>query len=309
MLREGLLGIQGGRDMYYIPKYTIGGYLCHHGILKQKWGVRNGPPYPLSYGAHTAAQKKANPKSVIGGDSTKIKKKREKEGLVVDTMTGELKNNRALRKAATRRFRMQNDYLLKPVIDKLDRKAEEKDHLVSQLNSFEDSAKQAEAERRRATSVQEKRQKINKEFPMLKKFNEQNAEDYWLDEAMHYKNRKEYPVTYSDLMKDIHAKSGDWYDGKGVTKEFQENRDQSKKVTDRMYKLTSYNNPDSMYKQTRDHKIKRTKNYENGKREYAKLRNEYTKLQDDLLGIVLSDLGYEDTRKNRNWIKPVVIND
>lgn len=27
--------------------YSIGGVLCHHGRMGQKWGVRNGPPYPL----------------------------------------------------------------------------------------------------------------------------------------------------------------------------------------------------------------------------------------------------------------------
>lgn len=35
-------------------------YLCHHGIMGQKWGKRNGPPYPLSPGAHSSAEKKAN---------------------------------------------------------------------------------------------------------------------------------------------------------------------------------------------------------------------------------------------------------
>ena len=39
--------------------YTINGYLYHHGIQGQKWGVRNGPPYPLSANAHSAAEKKA----------------------------------------------------------------------------------------------------------------------------------------------------------------------------------------------------------------------------------------------------------
>jgi hypothetical protein len=34
-------------------------WLQHHGILKQKWGVRNGPPYPLKGGAYTPAEKKA----------------------------------------------------------------------------------------------------------------------------------------------------------------------------------------------------------------------------------------------------------
>lgn len=27
--------------------------LQHHGILGQRWGKRNGPPYPLSGGAHS----------------------------------------------------------------------------------------------------------------------------------------------------------------------------------------------------------------------------------------------------------------
>ena len=34
-------------------------YLAHHGILGQKWGKRNGPPYPLDAEDHSAAEKKA----------------------------------------------------------------------------------------------------------------------------------------------------------------------------------------------------------------------------------------------------------
>lgn len=33
--------------------------LSHHGILGQKWGKRNGPPYPLGAGDHSASEKKA----------------------------------------------------------------------------------------------------------------------------------------------------------------------------------------------------------------------------------------------------------
>lgn len=33
--------------------------MTHHGILNQKWGVRNGPPYPLGGGDYSAAEKKA----------------------------------------------------------------------------------------------------------------------------------------------------------------------------------------------------------------------------------------------------------
>lgn len=45
-------------------------YLEHHGILGQKWGRKNGPPYPLSAGSHSAAEKKAGwRKSLDNGDS------------------------------------------------------------------------------------------------------------------------------------------------------------------------------------------------------------------------------------------------
>lgn len=40
-------------------KYEYSNELRHHGILKQKWGVRNGPPYPLSGGDYSRSEKKA----------------------------------------------------------------------------------------------------------------------------------------------------------------------------------------------------------------------------------------------------------
>ena len=52
--------------------------LAHHGIKKMKWGVRNGPPYPLSPSAHSAAEKKANNgKYSQGVKQDRGKKKRE----------------------------------------------------------------------------------------------------------------------------------------------------------------------------------------------------------------------------------------
>ena len=35
------------------------GYLAHHGILGQKWGHQNGPPYPLDAKDHSSAERKA----------------------------------------------------------------------------------------------------------------------------------------------------------------------------------------------------------------------------------------------------------
>ena len=34
--------------------------LQHHGILGQKWGKRNGPPYPLSASKYSSMEKKLN---------------------------------------------------------------------------------------------------------------------------------------------------------------------------------------------------------------------------------------------------------
>lgn len=34
-------------------------YLAHHGILGQRWGQRNGPPYPLKGGSYTVTEKEA----------------------------------------------------------------------------------------------------------------------------------------------------------------------------------------------------------------------------------------------------------
>lgn len=40
-------------------KYLMESYLEHHGILGQKWGVKNGPPYPLGGGDYTRTEIKA----------------------------------------------------------------------------------------------------------------------------------------------------------------------------------------------------------------------------------------------------------
>lgn len=39
--------------------------LYHHGIKGQKWGERNGPPYPLDYKSHNSREKKLNPKAAL----------------------------------------------------------------------------------------------------------------------------------------------------------------------------------------------------------------------------------------------------
>ena len=54
-------------------------YLEHHGIRGQRWGRRNGPPYPLDSSDHSADEKagKRSPNSSLAGDShKKLKKQR-----------------------------------------------------------------------------------------------------------------------------------------------------------------------------------------------------------------------------------------
>lgn len=54
-------------------------YLKHHGIKGQKWGVENGPPYPLDPKDRSAAEKRQNPR---GGSSGGGYKKRSNENRV-----------------------------------------------------------------------------------------------------------------------------------------------------------------------------------------------------------------------------------
>lgn len=62
-------------DHYNKPLPQV--YLTHHGILGQKWGERNGPPYPLDVKDHSATEKKARwRKSLDKGTSREDNKKK-----------------------------------------------------------------------------------------------------------------------------------------------------------------------------------------------------------------------------------------
>lgn len=63
--------------------------LQHHGILGQKWGQRNGPPYPLGTGAHSAREKKAGyQKSIKGSEKGEPSKKISKTYGIAPELVG-----------------------------------------------------------------------------------------------------------------------------------------------------------------------------------------------------------------------------
>lgn len=54
--------------------------LYHHGIRGQKWGVRNGPPYPLKAGNHSASERKAGWRKSLDSQSNNNSVKTSRSG-------------------------------------------------------------------------------------------------------------------------------------------------------------------------------------------------------------------------------------
>lgn len=49
-------------------------YLVHHGIKGQKWGVKNGPPYPIGEDGHSASEKRAGWRKSLRSNSSQKKR-------------------------------------------------------------------------------------------------------------------------------------------------------------------------------------------------------------------------------------------
>lgn len=81
---------------------TYNDYLAHHGIQGQKWGHRNGPPYPLVDGQRSSTENKLNKTSksakAKGNDMPKSAKK---------SSSGETKMTRKEKKAAKNQERLE----------------------------------------------------------------------------------------------------------------------------------------------------------------------------------------------------------
>ena len=77
-------------------------FLAHHGILGQKWGRKNGPPYPLGASDHSASEKKAGWRSSLSsnnrpgdlGGASNLRHDRIKIGRVKKTPSKTIKNGK-----------------------------------------------------------------------------------------------------------------------------------------------------------------------------------------------------------------------
>lgn len=58
-------------------------FLAHHGILGMSWGHRNGPPYPLDSGSHSAKEKRMGWMQSLKSKS-EAKKKKKKQQAALD---------------------------------------------------------------------------------------------------------------------------------------------------------------------------------------------------------------------------------
>lgn len=75
--------------------------LYHHGILGQKWGNRNGPPYPLGSGEHSKSEVRAGWRASLKKNSAsraekKEHKERVREQMAKDTAKDLMKSNPSL---------------------------------------------------------------------------------------------------------------------------------------------------------------------------------------------------------------------
>ena len=75
---------------YYNPYVHSELELYHHGVAGQRWGKKNGPPYPLAASAHSASEKKAGWRKSLdsGGGKGRSKRSTKSKAARVEKVAG-----------------------------------------------------------------------------------------------------------------------------------------------------------------------------------------------------------------------------
>lgn len=137
-------------------------FLEHHGILGQRWGKLNGPPYPLGSGDHSSSEKSAAKAAgvSIGSDSGKgsienVKKSKSKAGVQnkpKKELTEEEKREKALeavRSGDKKKLAKYMDYLSTEELRDAQTRAQAKDQFTRK-DPQEQKASKAEMEKQEA---------------------------------------------------------------------------------------------------------------------------------------------------------------
>lgn len=349
--------------------------LYHHGIKGQKWGVQNGPPYPLDSKVSTGKslrKSKTSGKKVFVSGSSKTQDKesnyyykklpkgvreeldqrmKNKDIIIVGDAPGidrqvqdylkkkhyknvevyspgdeprYLKNKKWKNnlidssefEPGSKEWLAKKDKIMSEVADEgiavilpegsnatrnnvrrlLD---SNKDVSVYQLmdsryHNYKDGAYKTVGVKAMSLSDDPK-----KDFPDLKGV--KDPENYFDQPASNRKNIREY----YELRNHIAAKSGDWYEGKAVSNGFKANREKANKIGEEMWRLSNK----MFINKGNGRGLEKAPNYDELSAKYDKLVAQSKGLDEDLLGIVLKDIGYEDTEFNRKFIRNVVFYD
>ena len=116
-------------------------YLSHHGIVGMKWGHKNGPPYPLDAGDHSASEKKAGWRKSLNSRSA---------GRVVK------KAAKAVAKATAKGAKKFVDYNVRTTKNEIEQYKAYRKQRRETINANRAAKKQAKVERREKINAEKK---------------------------------------------------------------------------------------------------------------------------------------------------------
>lgn len=118
-------------DLIWQPSITASDIICHHGIEGQRWGKRNGPPYPLTAGAHSPEEKRAKYQRSINRNEKRALRLRKRAAKL--NIKANRKATRAIKRGNVKKFMRSEKIKLKA--SKLELKASRKEEYANKLRT------------------------------------------------------------------------------------------------------------------------------------------------------------------------------